>query len=401
MFPETGMGPINPVNGFPHWWQDGNGLALEMCLDDNGLCIFDPVEAGNTLSEQIGFGAEGFWFLAGTSIGIAADPVTLPTGGSALLDMAMEAAWLNETPVAGEQFPFNRLRIRIDTPCAGTYTVEHPYGTEVFAGVPAGVRGINLSRDIGAPAPNFSTALSGSVGPFITALNPAPPAGYIGDPGIDQTITGSPVAQNYFRVIGPAGCDLDGVGGNDIMTPNFSVMGKVFTGVLNTPLTVDRSTYTRESGPGGETHGIVVATAPATAGTRVTAHFGAGGNRKLSRIPGNPGQYGLHIHGPSSFIPRETVRVTATSPGNAPTTLISTLADVVTITEATHDLSVRRLTVRATSSDGVNPPTLTVPGTGTLRGGVLVKNGVIVPPLTVTVESSSGGSATAPVTILH
>lgn len=42
-----------------------------------------------------------------------------------------EAAFLGNVE-NGEQFPFTRLRIRMDVPAIGTYTVIHPYGQEVL-----------------------------------------------------------------------------------------------------------------------------------------------------------------------------------------------------------------------------------------------------------------------------
>jgi hypothetical protein len=55
----AGVGPNHPISGFPLWYQDTNGLALEMCLDNNALlCGFDPPIAGNQFSQDIGFGGK-------------------------------------------------------------------------------------------------------------------------------------------------------------------------------------------------------------------------------------------------------------------------------------------------------------------------------------------------------
>src|SRR5438132_13587945 len=43
--PLFGFGPIDPVNGFPQYYQDSNGLALQQCVDlvcDPALAIPDP-----------------------------------------------------------------------------------------------------------------------------------------------------------------------------------------------------------------------------------------------------------------------------------------------------------------------------------------------------------------------
>lgn len=58
------VGPVSPQNGFPLWYQDTNGLALELCLDGDGAlgpCLFDPVDPANPYSVQIGFGDEAFY----------------------------------------------------------------------------------------------------------------------------------------------------------------------------------------------------------------------------------------------------------------------------------------------------------------------------------------------------
>ena len=95
--------------------------------------------------------------------------------------MALECAFTTGDAVPGEQITFARIRIRIDTPVAGTYTVFYPYGTKTFAGVPAGLRGINDTFDIGIGAPgDFTGALGGQIGPFLRQVTGAPP-GYLGD----------------------------------------------------------------------------------------------------------------------------------------------------------------------------------------------------------------------------
>jgi hypothetical protein len=116
------VGSRNPINGFPLTFRDTNGETVELCLDgdgETGLCAFDPPVPGNTFSQTIGFGPEAFWWSADATI-------DLTGGGRAILVQAIEAAFANEEPADGEQFPFTRLRIRIDIPQDGTYVVTHP-----------------------------------------------------------------------------------------------------------------------------------------------------------------------------------------------------------------------------------------------------------------------------------
>jgi hypothetical protein len=98
------VGPVNSTNGFPSWYMDGNGLALELCLT-SGNCVFDPPIIGNTFSQQIGFGKKAFYWSANTQLSIG------PGGtGSATLDMALVASFSgsisSSIPVNGEQITF-------------------------------------------------------------------------------------------------------------------------------------------------------------------------------------------------------------------------------------------------------------------------------------------------------
>jgi len=191
-------GPVNAANGYPFWYKDSTGLKLELCLNDELLCL---LEVPPPLAFPGVFPEEAFWWVGETDM-------TTKDGGGALLVLAMEAAFDPEVIADGNQISFGRVRIRVDNLIPGaTYTVTHPYGTDTFAGVTGGVRGINFSEDIGGLPGDFDGALTSRVGPFLTwdATAPSPPAGFIGDPGIPHTVTGSPFVTNFFRVEGPLG----------------------------------------------------------------------------------------------------------------------------------------------------------------------------------------------------
>lgn len=110
-FTTGAVGPVSLQNGFPVWWQDDAGVRIQLCLDASPDCLFDPVITGNQLSEQIGFGPEAFWWM---SVG---------DNGAVSLELAMEAAWLNESPVPGDQGPFARIRLNGTVNEAGTWTI--------------------------------------------------------------------------------------------------------------------------------------------------------------------------------------------------------------------------------------------------------------------------------------
>lgn len=110
-FTTGAVGPVSLQNGFPVWWQDDAGVRIQLCLDASPDCLFDPVIPGNQLSEQIGFGPEAFWWM---SVG---------DNGAVNLELAMEAAWLNESPVPGDQGPFARIRLNGTVDAAGIWTI--------------------------------------------------------------------------------------------------------------------------------------------------------------------------------------------------------------------------------------------------------------------------------------
>ena len=252
------VGPINPENGFPFWYEDRNGTRLDMCLNPiaapeagGGYCA-TPFEMpadwqpGDGVAFPDRFPGEAFWFTAESGIETS-------DRGSADLIMAMEAAFLNEEPNANDRMVFGRIRIRIDDLVIGqTYKVTHPYGVDTYVAEDNGKGSgeINVTEDIGCMMPSeaepcdFNEASFSRLGPFLTkdmdrAPNQSPepanaPDGgrYLADPVIDEDVVkGSPIPdpdhpsgfQNYFRVEGP---DIGRPGRDMIQTDFFSIAGK-------------------------------------------------------------------------------------------------------------------------------------------------------------------------------
>ena len=124
--------------------------------------------------------------------------------------IGQEAAFGGVGDVAvGQQVAFSRLRIRIDDlPPGASYHVVTPYGER---DVEADDRGrVFVTEDQGCLAPpcGFESALGGPVGPFLRWDSGAP-EGYVGDPNVVHTVTGSPTGQNFFSV---TGADIGGPG---------------------------------------------------------------------------------------------------------------------------------------------------------------------------------------------
>src|SRR5262249_52008419 len=149
-----------------------------------------------------------------------------------------------------QQISFARFRARVTgglVPGA-TYRITYPYGVKSFIASSSGT--INFTDDQGcggAPCDFEGVLTSTNVGPFLRWDSTAPtaPAGFLGDPNVDHPITGSPFGTNFVRIEGP---NVGGAGINSLQTNLFSVTGKIFDGVIATPLTVDRTTYSRSAG---------------------------------------------------------------------------------------------------------------------------------------------------------
>jgi hypothetical protein len=417
-------GPYTFATGkFPMWYQDNNLLKLELCQSratssrspgapgaPSYMCILNPEPGVFDDTQPMVFPdnwpPEAFWFLAETSINdVGGYGVDAYVAG-------IEAAFAAENPVDGDQSSFARIRLRVNVPVAGTYTITHPYGVETVTVTAPGRRAINITRDIGIGAPgNFSGALNGQVGPFLKSLNGPytevnPDTGaietFVGDPNLTEAVTGSPFNNNFLRVQGPAGT---------IQTNLFTVSGKVLDSRDQTHVEVERATYRRTSSGSGPSSTRVEVFAKSANGSslcfRETVALVPGPPQSpcLTTLTGdNTGQFfGHRLTGPT--VPPVVV-VTATDPTgtNRPTAVSSKVTDVVKVQTARYDYSNRRLLIEATSTDEVNVPDMVAQGYGRLSKNGLVQsltvNDMTQPPATVTVKSSAGGADTESVVVV-
>ena len=215
-------------------------------------------------------------------------------------------------------------------------------------------------------------------------MPPAAPAGYIGDPGVDHKVIGSPYNTNFIRIerLDPAtGSVISQVGFSDL----FSIQGRYAT---NAGVDIDQADLQR--GPGRHRHGRGVRDQRARPGHRGRRQLGLG--FRGTRLRGQNGHYYGRFPVTGSMPAGATIEVVNAS--DRPITRKSrTLVDVVRVTEATYDSDAHTLTVAATSSDQHGSgPDLTVVGYGRLDDQPFTA--VCAPPPTVTVTSSGGGSAT-------
>jgi hypothetical protein len=422
------QGPYSPQNGnFAQWYQDTHGRTLDLCLGKalssrvpstpgvpSYMCTL-AVAAGVFDDNQptvfpTNFPDEAFWFLADAAI---------PTAGATALNLkytaALEAAFGGGDPAPNDQISFARIRIRMDAPVAGTYTITHPYGVDVFQVDTPGTKAINMTRDIGIGSPgNYSGALTGDVGPFLRSVNGPyietdPTTGiassYIGDPNLTEQVTGSPFNTNFIRVEGPNSID----GRTDV----FGITGKLSTVVRPTPTIVQRATYSRKNGGTGNS-GVqaqedVFSLAPPPPGT---SQFVDTDNSTIAMTEANGtgSWYGQSTANPTLPV---NLQVTADNhlaiPQNTPTTVPHPLTDLVSIDTANYSLSSGQLTLVASTSDAATATSLTATGSsggaiGTLSGDGAIKTlttGISpIPPAKVTVTSANGGSDTEEVVIV-
>ncbi|WP_160108062.1 Ig-like domain-containing protein [Pseudomonas izuensis] len=418
-------GPYTFATGkFPIWYQDKNLLSMELCQSraissrvgattpPAYMCTLLPTPGifDDTLPMVFpdNWPDEAFWFLAETNI-----PNNAAGYGMDAYVAGIEAAFAGGNPLDGDQISFARIRMRINVPVAGTYTITHPYGVETVNVTTPGRRAINITRDIGIGAPgNFSGALNGAIGPFLrsirapyTEMNPDTGAieTFVGDPNLTEQVTGSPNNTNFVRIQGPAGT---------IETNLFTVAGKVLDSRAQTQVDLSRATYRRTAsgtGTGVSTQVEVfgkasnssklcfretVALVPATPPTPCLINM-RGDNNGLF--------FEQHqIDGPVPAV----VVLTATNPAGTtrPTSVSSKLTDLVKIQTARYNWSNHSLLIEATSTDEVVVPDMVAQGYGRLtKAGTLQSltvSDLKQPPASVTVKSAAGGSDTEPVVVV-
>jgi hypothetical protein len=441
----TQVGPVTPdrqylgnVNsGFPLYYMDGNGVALDLPRPPIGdglnaptMIYFAPNPA-NAYSSFLGFDAEAFYYYARS--------VFNTKYGKATALFGLEGSFLNGVAQVGQEMVFARIRLKAPVRDAGTYTFYHPWGVETIvvtaADVAAG-KAISYTRDVGLVPRDFAGALAGPIGPFLTATNMVGNAVWVGDGATVTTVTGTPATVdargfNQVTLEGPPGIDLDGRKNNFVTANQWTIAGHK-AGQTPASLHVDRATCYTD--PAGREWVDVFATANPTATVTVSGPSIVDPTRTFLQtwtlIPDLAGKF--YIHAPSNEALHEIpgtpgapfpITVAANVPGFTTTTLTASVLDQVNVAKAEYSESAFSLTINATSTDGAPgdtaPPALTGLGlkalTGTLADPILTFNPVtalytltiggptarvLVPPPTVTVTSTMGGSDTTPVVIV-
>lgn len=410
----TRVGPLrNTGDQYPVWYEDSTGTRLELCVDWNDpLCGIAPAAVPNPLGPlhfPDNFPDESFYQLA--------DATMTTSSGTALLVMALEAAFAQGSPRAGDSIVFGRIRHRVNLNQPGRYRITHPFGVDEFDVGAVGRRAINATEDIGVAAMQFEGALQSRIGPFLRwdpAVNPQPPPGYLGDPGVPHPVVGSvfplddPSAprQNVYRIEGLDGQVLVPPGGvsncpvprpSCIQTTLFTISGKR---ALVAGLDVTRASY---------------AYAPSGQAT-LTVHASSTANQQLRlSVPGLL-PIPMRSDGTNYFASvvlagaaPQTITVTNLSDPGGGTSKTVAPTDEVVITSAQYDAQQQLLTIAARTShspggplpnDGLPLLSVVVDGCERELDGNLAVIGLASPPEHVTVRSRFGGSDTEPVQVL-
>jgi Big-like domain-containing protein len=405
-------GPVDTATGFPAWYRDTTGVAMQPCLSQTPSP--NLAAAGAPMCFPIVPNPQGYPGNLGTEVFYAsANSLLAAPGISGRLDLALEGSYSMLIPLRGDEIVFGRIRIRVDVTVPGTYTVTHPFGVEVFPNVPAGTRAINFTQDVGLAPGMFDAALASRIGPFLrwdyvqpgetlTILNPdgTVKEEYLGDPNSNHTVTGSPFGTDYFRIDGPPGSNLDGMGNSFVQTPFFQVCGKKYIQPIPSPLALTRVSYARDA---ATAQLDVFASSDPGAQLVVT-----GANMPALNMKGDgTGRFYAHVDFPAAATLPGVVTVTNTS-DVPPSTKSTGVTDVVFVRNAVFDVSTGFLSVTATTSDSTSaPPVLSALGVGPLSpagnpgtGSVSAFLPTGVPPLSVTVVSSAGGQDVAPVDVV-
>ncbi|MEI6303268.1 MAG: hypothetical protein WCR74_17635 [Betaproteobacteria bacterium] len=282
-------GPVDPVNGFPQWYLDRNGVALELCVNNDaavlaaGGCVVlpGPVPAGvQTVPEVFvsNWATEHFYTLASAKLPSAGvdkvTGVTTPATGLITFNLGLEGSFSNGVPTVGTQVAFSRWRVQhVNVGCDGNYTYYTPNrAPQTYAGAAGGK--IFQTADVGIG--NFNGPLAGTTGPFLqwsaTAGGPVKPP-FIGPDGkkyisnytlIGTPVTGSELANplrastkawipaeikampfaNYALVEGPGISTGNCAATEAVYTTNsFQLFGRLFEGPIPSINQVDRATY--------------------------------------------------------------------------------------------------------------------------------------------------------------
>ncbi len=416
------VGPVSATDGFPVWYKDRTGLRLENCLNnaDPKCPAFGALPSpASAIHFPDNYPDEAFYMLADGLMETA--PTDRPgRNGKARVGVQLEQAFATPAVIDGDQVTFARVRYTIDVRPGVDYKVTSPAGTKTLQ---AADGKIFDTEDIGiGAAGDFSGALGGRVGPFLTwdtyptdpATGVADPllapvngkATYVGDGVTEHKIKGSPYGTNFFRVEGPGinptptvdACPtIGGALADCIETDLFTLQGKLAT---KAGVTAEKATYSRSSASGGFVDVFASSEPDGPQAIQVT-DTGTAPEFNTTGLEGSVGNYFARVAYAGAQPPAQ---VQVSNIGDVPPsiklkTVVDQLSGTAVYTTGAAPGTPGMLTINAVSSDTYAPPPLAAGVYGALTSGSLVINDLDAPPVTVTVSSAAGGTINLPVTV--
>jgi hypothetical protein len=268
-------------------------------------------------------------------------------------------------------------------------------------------------------------------GAFAPTPYPGTGKAYLADPARLGPVTGSPLPQftdstgalrdhNIFRIEGPAGSALGGVNADGstidfIETTDFSLNGRIMSDAIGGRVSIDRASYTASAS--AQKLDVFASGSDTVAGRLPTQQRPAAVAPVLSFFEGPCGNdltTGALI-APAGLTDQQMFQAgTLFSAQSQPLTIPgfvcvkdssardvngtvvpayfqAPVTDEIAVTNALYDYDTQTLSVSATSSDTVTPPTLSLDGFGPLTAGSITVNPLVASPAKVRVRSSIGG----------
>jgi hypothetical protein len=390
------FGPINPVNGFPDWYRDSNGIEVEACLSNFDAKCNAPTPAPDPNSEVSfpdNFPDEFFYFTGEASM-------TANGGNDVLALYTIEGTYGggNTQTVFGR----TRYRIRGGLQAGAQYKITNPYGVDTVEAGPDST--IFVTDDVGVGSGNFGGLFEGQVGPFLK-WDSDKPAHYLGDPAVPHTVTGSPFSTNFVKIEGP------GVGGaanpnpcpgldantspDCIYTDLFSILGRESTkGGVDIP----RASYTLGADAGAKPQIDVMADSKGGQDIVVQDTIAGTGRRfQVTPLETEASRYFAHLNVQGDLPPE----VDVINRSDVPQTVKHVKVIDHLVGTALYDADTDKLHVQAESSDKTMPLTdLTVAGFNKpMSAAGAADIDTKAPTATVKVTSKRGGSVVIPVQV--
>jgi hypothetical protein len=175
----SSQGPADPALGIPTFFADATGVRLAPCASGAPNCSATPASFR---------AASGSLFYFAATATVTTQTATAGTTAPSSVLMALQATQPGPSV-------FQRVRIQVEVPATGVYTVTYPYGSQQFnvSALNANGPDINVTND--------SAALGGPIGPFLQSTGTSP-TGFIGDNATPSTVIGSPSNRNFIRIQG-------------------------------------------------------------------------------------------------------------------------------------------------------------------------------------------------------